>query len=315
MIGSILKIRLKQLYRAVSVIGIFRIFILMFIVVFAVGMLYFHTTMTPNVYFASGFYFLVIIFIHFKRKDKDFLIITSDKYKIIFFVEYLLFSLPLFVSLAINLHFELILGFVSVLFLIVNLNFKLKSRNLNSKLQRLIPDNAIEWKAGLRKTLFLVVLLWLVGLSFSFVDGIVPIVMFILGVIPISFYEFCEPSDMIIAFEKSSAKFLFQKIKFQVVIFSIIVLPLMIAFLIFNFHLWYVVLIEYFVLTTVHIYFILIKYSFYKPNTKATASQIFGTLGTVGVIIPVLLPLVWVLTIHFYFKSKQNLNYYLDDFN
>jgi hypothetical protein len=60
---------------------------------------------------------------------------------------------------------------------------------------------------------------------------------------------------------------------------------------------------------------ILTKYAFYEPNNKSQAAVAFGAIGALGGIIPVFLPVVWVLSVRFFFKSRENLKIYLNDFN
>lgn len=315
MIKAILNIRFKQILRELKNIGIFRMLILVSFVFFFGYILYVQTTLSPNKYYAAGVYFLVITYIHIMRKDYDFLNVNFDNFRQIYIVEYIVFSAPLLIFLAVNLEFLVISAYVLLLTPLSFIHLKKRKRTLNSKIQRFIPDDAIEWKAGLRKTFFIFIFLWFLGIVFSFYVGTVPVVIFILGILPISFFEYCEPVEMIVVFEKSSKNFLKRKIKQQFVIFSIIIIPLMIAFLLFNIEYWYVAFIEYFVLSTIHIYFVVIKYSFYEPNSKASASQVFSVLGSTSILFPVLLPLIWVMTFYFYLKAKQKLNFYLDDFN
>jgi hypothetical protein len=57
------------------------------------------------------------------------------------------------------------------------------------------------------------------------------------------------------------------------------------------------------------------KYAFYEPNIKSPAAQIYVALGALGGIIPVFLPVVWLMTILFYSKSVNKLNFFLNDYN
>lgn len=118
---------------------------------------------------------------------------------------------------------------------------------------------------------------------------------------------------MIIAFEKSSKDFLFHKIKRQTVIFSILIIPLIISFLFFHPDKWYIPVVEYLIFITLHIYLILTKYAFYDSNRESPAGQAIVAIGVLGGFIPLFLPVVWLLSIRFYFKSIKNLNYYLND--
>jgi len=203
----------------------------------------------------------------------------------------------------------------SIIFLIIHLDYKTKKRSQNFRLLQLIPSSSFEWKAGIRQTLFILIPIWVIGLFTSFFIGSVPIVLFLLGIMSFSYYEKGEPYQMIIAYEMGTIQFLLHKIKMQISLFSILSLPLIVAFLVFHPETWYIPIIEYFIFISISIYLILTKYAFYEPNTKSMSAQIFGAIGALGGIIPIFLPLVWIMSIRFFFKSKENLNFYLNDFN
>ncbi len=120
---------------------------------------------------------------------------------------------------------------------------------------------------------------------------------------------------MIIAFEKSANNFLWFKVKMQVILFSVITLPLIVAFVILHFEQWYIPVVEYFIFIFLHIYIIMTKYAFYEPNSKSPVTATLGAIGAVFSMIPIFLPVVWLLSIWFYFKSLTKLKIYLDDFN
>ena len=315
MIETIVKIRFKQIYRALIGLGLIRIIFLIGLFGFIVFVLFIETSKYPDSYYVTGLTALIILVVHAKRQDKLFLKTNFDNYKRICFVEYLI-SVSILITFLI-FHFQWIplLLLLSALYLIIQLDLKIKKRNLNTKLQQFIPSECFEWKGGVRQTLFILVTLWMIGFCTAFFIGSVPIVLFILGIIPFSFYEKGEPYQMILAYEMGTNQFLFHKIKMQLLLFSVLTMPLIAAFLVFHFERWYIPIAEYFIFISLYIYLILTKYAFYEPNSKSTSAQIFGTIGAFSGFIPVFLPVVWLLSIRFYFKSKENLNIYLNDYN
>ena len=319
MIISFLKIRFKQFYREVSALGLFRVIFMTGFLGFLVYGFLAQTTTTPDVYYVSGFYLVLIAALHLNRKDKLFLKSHFENYKMIYGAEYLLLTSPLLICLIYNQQWLSVLGTFLLLFLIINLNDNLKlsrkSRNLNTRLQQWIPDDSFEWKGGIRKYLVFLVAVWIIAMGTSFFIASVPIAIFILGVLPSGFYQECEPLPMVLAFEMKTNQFLFHKIKLQTLLFSIIVIPLIILFIVFHPEVWYIAVGEYIILVTLQIYMIVTKYAFYKPNTKSPAASTFGSVGAIGAMIPVFLPLVWVLGVWFYVKSFKNLNLYLHDYD
>jgi len=315
MIETIVKIRFKQIYRALIGLGLIRIIFLIGLFGFIVFVLFIETSKYPDSYYVTGLTALIILVVHAKRQDKLFLKTNFNNHKRICFVEYLI-SVSILITFLI-FHFQWIplLLLLSALYLIIQLDLKIKKRNLNTKLQQFIPSECFEWKGGVRQTLFILVTLWMIGFCTAFFIGSVPIVLFILGIIPFSFYEKGEPYQMILAYEMGTNQFLFHKIKMQLLLFSVLTMPLIAAFLVFHFERWYIPIAEYFIFISLYIYLILTKYAFYEPNSKSTSAQIFGTIGAFSGFIPVFLPVVWLLSIRFYFKSKENLNIYLNDYN
>jgi len=315
MLEAFINIRFKQLIRAIIEIGFFRMIFLIGLIAFLGITIFIQTSKPPNSFYVAGITTAFIVFIHSKRQDKLFLKTHFNDFRLMLFVEYLLLSSPIIAFLI--WHHQWIPAVVLLLAprLIVFIDVKPSYRNLNTKLQKLIPNTCFEWKAGIRKTFYATVILWFAALGTSFYIGSVPIAIFVLGIIFLSFYENGEPLQMLIAFEKSANQFLLQKIELQLFLFSVLILPLILAFIIFHPENWYIPIAEYFIFTSVNIYTVLTKYAFYTPNSKSPAGQTFAAIGAVCGIIPFLLPVVWLLSLRFYFKSVENLNTYLNDYN
>lgn len=314
MIVNLINIRFKQFYREILRIGFFRIIVLLGISFMLFVFLYLQTSKFPNAMYASMIVLLLILMLHTKRDDKLFLKINFSSYKWIYFVEYLLISLVLLVFLLIHNFWNIALLTIAVLGIITQLDLKKNRTRYNTRIQKWIPDECFEWKSGVRNLLPIIVIIWLIGISFSFFVGSVPIALFILGIISLNFLEKGEPYQMIIAFEKDPNKFLSLKIKQQLAILTIISAPMIISFQFFHFQLWYVPFIVYIIFCILQVYAILVKYSFYEPNSKSSAAQIFIGIGFVGLLMPIFAPLIILLSLRFYLKAKQNLSYYLNDY-
>ncbi|MFA5417891.1 MAG: hypothetical protein WC341_05480 [Bacteroidales bacterium] len=315
MIAAFLNIRIKQFNRAMSGLGLFRVVFLLGLLGFAGFVIFMLSSEETNSYYVSGGLVLILITLQLNRRDQAFLKTHFDTYKRLFLVEYALIAFPIALVLSIHSQWIPLLLLVASTGIITQLDYKPKQRSTNSLLQRLIPPASFEWKSGIRRSLFFIVPLWFIGLGTSFFTGSVPIVVFILGIIPISFYENGEPIQMITVYEKNTHQFLWLKIKLQLQVFSAITLPLIGAFIIFHIEYWYIPVIEYLVFISLHIFLILTKYTFYQPNSKSAAASIFGAIGAIASIMAIFLPIVWLLSIRFYLKSVKNLNFYLDDYN
>jgi hypothetical protein len=315
MIQSFINIRIKQILRSSKGLGLIRIIVLTGLLGIAGYGLFTQTRDTPNSFYSIGIYLTIITLVHISRSDGRFLKIHFNNFKLIFLIEYLLLLLPLFACLIYHKHWISVISVSACTSIVVNIDFKIKQKSLNTSIQRLIPSDCFEWKGGVRKTFALIVVLWIVGLGTSFFVGSVPIVLLVLGILPWSFYEKDEPLQMILAYEMGPDKFLIHKIKMQLSLFTILSLPLIFSFLIFHPDKWYIPIAEFLIFTTSHIYIILTKYAFYQPNNKSSGAKAWVAIGAMGLIIPVLIPVVWLLSIRFYFKSKETLKFYLNDYN
>lgn len=315
MIQAIIKIRIKQISRAIISLGMLRTIFLSGLIIFLFIGMFVQMSKVPNNKVLTGALLLIILIIHSKRTDKSFLKIISVDYKMIYLTEYLLLSIPLIIC-QIYYHQWLILSLTFILIYVITiLDFKKRQNSVNTKIQRLIPNNCFEWKAGVRKNIIFIVLIWTIGISASFFVGSVPIAIFILGITILNFYEKGEPLQMLIARELNAKKLLGKKIKDQIFLFSVIVIPLIIVFIIFHPENWYIPLGEYLLFLFLLTYVVLLKYAFFEPNKKSEATQFFSAIGVISIFIPFLIPVVLILALRFYFKSLSNLNFYLNDFN
>jgi hypothetical protein len=119
---------------------------------------------------------------------------------------------------------------------------------------------------------------------------------------------------MLISYQKSANKLLYHKIKRHLLIFSIITLPLIVAFIIFHLELWYIPFIEFVVLLSIHIYCIVLKYAFYSNNV-GSVNPVLQMMGIFIGLIPPATPILWILSVFFFSKAKMNLYLYLNDYN
>lgn len=308
-------LQIKRIKRSFEGLGIFRFLVVALLIVGAIFAIATFLYKGENLEIAVGVNLLLVFLLQIQRQDKTFLKINFINYRKILFYQYLFSSLPLLGFLL--YHFSWLLFFITFLGIIIApfINIKIKKSNLNTKFQHWIPDEAFEWKAGLRKFLLLMIASWLAGLAFSFFTGAVPLAIFVLGMIPLKFFEIGEPLQILISSEKSPVKLIISKFKTHTIIFTLISLPLMLAFIILHTEIWYLVLVEFVIFLSLHYYFMLLKYAWYLPNQKPGSVEVFSGIGVVGVVLPIFLPLVWLLTLWFYFKAIANLKQYLHDFD
>jgi hypothetical protein len=307
-------IRFLQIYRSLKDAGMIRVFVLFALLGLAGYILSLQLQAVPNVYYVSGLYILVIGWFHFVRRDKLFLKTQIDNFRKIYITEYLLLSVPLLVGLLAYEHWLLALVTVPFSILLSYVDYKPKVIKHLSTFQNLVPNKSFEWKAGIRRYGWYIVIIWIAAIVFSFSIGSVPVAIAVIGILTLGFYDNNEPVTMLIVYEKTPVHFILYKIKIQWLLFSALVVPLLLLFIILHLKYWYIAIIEYIVFVSLHIYLILLKYAFYEPNKKHGGAQVFGSLGIISAIVFPLVPLLWILGLRFYIKSKNNLSFYLDDY-
>lgn len=227
MIFLLLNIRFRQLIRILAEIGIFRLLILLAIATFACFALLKLTMNSPSVYYVMAVYLLAIFLVQQTRKDKQFLRLISPSATWLIAAEYVFLGLPVLFCLLVNGKWiEALVSFalMGMLASAKSPSIRLKTWMLPSWL---IPSVAFEWRAGVRKTGVLLPLLWFTGVGTSFLTGGIPVILFLLFILPLSFLEENESYQMVQSFERNPWRFLKMKISMQLVILAKLGLPLL----------------------------------------------------------------------------------------
>jgi hypothetical protein len=309
-------IRWKQSCRALSRLGLFRVVTLLIIILFLLAAVYTATGKTQNAIFISCFWASILTFIHIKRNDTTFLRINMTFSRLICSVEYVALSVPLAINLLLQKHILLALsillwamgtGFVDV-------RLQRQRKTLNTRLQQAIPSGMYEWKAGVRQYFFAIIIAWILGLCVSFFVAGVPVALFVIGILMFDFYKTYESWQILLSGQKNADKFLYLKIGQHIMLFSLLVVPLVAAFMIFHPEYWYIPVIEVIILLSVHIYCIVLKYAFYSHDKREVNPALLITGLCIG-LIPVTTPVLWLFSICFFYKAKTNLYFYLNDYN
>ncbi len=315
MIKELLTIRCKQTARNIVGIGSIRMIFLFVLVVFIGFTVFKLCEKESNAQYLGFGVLLMLSLIQLNRKDKLFLQSHFYNHKQVVFFEYLLLLSPILLCMFFYGHWTVIMEMLLGILIVIHLGVVPRVRKLNTKLQDQIPNDCIEWKAGGRKFFFVLVPVWFLGVTTSFFVGSVPIAIFTIGILSYSFYERCEPYQMLQALELNPRRLILSKITKQIMLFSALTFPMVILFVIFHSALWYIPVIEYSIFLFLHAYSIVTKYAFFSSNEVSQAGQTFRAVGLLAGLIPGLLPVVWVLTIFFYIKSIKKLDLYLNDFN
>lgn len=311
----ILRIRFIQFSRIINSLGIGRFLFIVLLLFFAFAFIYSYCMTIEGSFILSAIYLSGIVTIHFKRDDHMFLKCHVERFRIVYFQEYLILTLPLTISIIIHGHFLIASLLLISLPILSIITVKKRSLILNTRFERLVPAAIFEWKAGMRSNYIVLTLVWLISLITSFWVGSIPIASIVIGLLVVNYNNSMESLPMLLAFECTSRKFLYTKVRLNLLVYSILLLPLLITFLIIHTHYWYILVILYSLICLLITYSIFLKYSFYEPNANVTVNQTFIALGATGILLPAFLPVTIALLIRFYFRANKNLNFYLNDFN
>lgn len=318
---NIAKIRINQIERFFKKLGwLYSVIIFFAAIIFFYEFFDLKTLLISNRIYGISIVFVLytcLFFIHIKRKDKIFLISRFEYYKLLFFLEYFIISIPFIILFTISgLHIENIL-FLLFIALLVNYNnhyfiniFKLK--NTTIYITFWIDEKNYEWLSGIRKYWFGLVILYLIAtilVPFNYFS-IIFICAIIVLVIP-SFYTYFEPLIFLESQQLSTGKFLFRKISDHFILSLILISPFCIIYIFFHFtqyiFLVITVLISLFVITWLN-YF---KYYAYKHIEKTPIFYKYIVTSGAFLILP-FLPLFLIVMISKWKRLKSNIEFYTD---
>ncbi len=253
--------------------------------------------------------------LHFSRKDHRFIQLVSPRPLLIYFTEYTALVVPLIVLSIVQSGSPLFLLVLLPVLIISAVDGNVKYESGGGFLNKLIPDANFEWKAGLRKTGGLLIILWFVALALTPVPFASLIALWFLLLTVSSFYDEGEPREMLEAFEMDAGEFIKHKIKMQLMTYLIPVVPVMvITFVIFPERWW--VFLLFIVFSSINIaVFVLSKYAVWRPAEVNRSGSIVNALCMLGLFLPFLLPLPVFVLIRNYRKAITNLKPFLHDFH
>jgi hypothetical protein len=314
MLKPLLLFRIKQLLRVLDSLGIGYLILFLPLLVFPFLFLKKYTPEYPW-HIASGA-LAIALAIHLKRKDKRFLALLTNKPNPLFYLEYLIIALPPLVALALFNKWLQILAFMVLLLLVPKIKGPAAKSALFEKIICIFPLKLFELRAGLRTSFIPVVLLHFSAAIFSFLPYLSLFLVWnlTLFIASVAFGQ-NEPLNVLQASELPAKSFLYKKFIIYTNFLLVALLPVIIPYLFFNPGHWLFCALLFLSSSLLLAYTIILKYSFYQPLENSHAFQTYFSIGAIGLFIPFLLPLPFIIGIRHYFRAKSNLNNYLHDFN
>ena len=314
---SILLMRLKQSYRIMFRIDVVHLILLFCIVGFiGISCFYFLGHKPQNLCFLA-IMVLLLFNLHYQRRDRRFLHINVEYKNLIICSEYIMLTLPIVIFLVIHEFWLYSIGvlMISILLgLVPIIKKKHRKQTLNTLIQRKIPDNAYEWKAGVRRYFWFLLGLWTVGLCTCYYFYSSVIATLLIGFYVLDFFRLNESRQMLLSCQQRPPIFLRNKILQSILLLSLLILPQLIFTIIFRLNLWYIPVIEYVILLSILIYVITLKYAFYSPQ-RNSVNAIRAGIGVIIGLNPMTTIVLWILSVLLYRKACLNLKLYLNDYD
>jgi hypothetical protein len=305
------------MFRILKLLGIVRIAIIAALLTASITVVYKLLATGKYDFQIAAAVVLFIFLIHIRRRDRTFLKINFQNYRLFLAMEYFVLLLPVFVCILLTSRWLIlpiiILCVPLISFIDVNIRFGRKTHN--TRLQSLIPDEMYEWKAGVRQNLVLLITVYIAGVCLSWLVAAVPVAMCIIGLIISEFTVSDEPWTMLLAPERPPEKLIFSKLWRHCALYSLVNLPLMAVFLIFHPDLWHIPLILFGIFISIHIYLITARLAFYEADRNGKVNALLAIFGFLAGLTVILIPLLLLFSAYFIRKASINLKPLLDDYN
>ncbi len=315
MAANFLRLRLIQLAREIEALGIFRALLCLGLL-FAAGFGFYRQMQSyPNRIYAIALAMLVILTIQIRRNDKKFISTMVTCPTLIYFSEYLFFSLPLLIIVIAAARWSYAIPYLLLCILISLISYRHKPKAGIINLSGIVPADAFEWIAGIRKHSWYILPLYLCAIALVFVKfASLFLLIMVLSAIA-SFYQECEPLNILQVKELSAKRFIWKKLKSHVKLYLLSAAPIIAGYCLFNPETaWVAMLI--FILSTINLcFFILSKYALYQPGIKLTSNSVATGIALISMFIPFLLPLPLIMCLRDYNRALSNLDHYLNAYN
>lgn len=304
--------RIKQLFRLLISLGIVRFVLVSVVLVFVMFVIFRQSSSLEMYQYIVSAIVVLLGLNRFSRNDILFLKTAFDKYQMIIIAEYFIFSLPVIITGLFYGHLIVVLFLLASILLIPFISYKFSVSNVKVPGLDFFSPLDFEWKSGIRERIFFLFFIYFFGVIFSFLPGVIMVAIFFLGIIISAFYYNGESLEILVSYEMSSVQFLKFKIFRLVKLYTVCLLPFLITAFIFN---SYVVLIVAALMMIFLIYILILKYAFYVPGQDLSGHGIYSAIGLISLVIPFMIPILWMLTYRFYRQAIRNLNLYLYDFD
>jgi len=328
---ALYKTRFLQLFRLLKDIGLARVIALMFFLWFGFFLAYKYMGSPENTSKAVTAFGVALLAVHAVRKDKHFLKMFFTMPYLVYLAEYFALFLPFILIWIIYFNWLgiglLLMICITVPLVTINrgmqntgIIFKFLinpfTTNFNSSFTvRLpfIPTRSFEWISGIRRNLLVLLPVYLIFIAFSFQPYIGVIGFIILSLLVSGFYFYGESREFIEQFAKTPSSFLWLKIRDNLKLLYLFLLPILIISMIFQFHTWYYLAGAILASSLFQIITIIFKYGLFEENAPLNKINILVMINFLFIVLPFFWPVPIIMGIKYYMKARENLQKYFDD--
>jgi hypothetical protein len=308
MFNFILSLRIKQFFRGLTEIGFIRVVIIIpFMVIILLGML--ENLMKQSLWVVFGVLALILISLHFNRKDKHFLKVLKNQRFTLFSIEYLVISLPFLVWFLIeNAWFQIVASFILIgISPFINWTFIYQNSTARLHFPKFMTKD-FEWITGIRKNIGYIIPIYILAIILSYLTVSVLAALLLLAIISTTFYlEPCETRDFLHLYANAPSEFMRQKSTRALGLYVLFSIPLSIAFLIFHMEYWYLLIIALAIGSVIQLTSITLKYMTFTPKESSQRNAILLGFLIICWLTPFLQPVPLLMTITYYRKAVNRL--------
>ncbi len=310
---AIFKIRLIQIKRQFDSLGIIYSLLVIFTLVAVLYFSFVGYNKSVTAWYITSSIIGFVLLIHLSRRDLAF-VQRQIKYPVqnIYF-EYVLLLLPFYFHCLFIAQWYHVLVLLATLFLISLLRINHSTKTILPKLSLFISSTNFEWLSGVRQYTLQLFVFTILAIATCWIK-IVPLVfLWILTSIVSSFYYECESIQLLLATESSAKQFLKLKVLSHSKILLTVFLPILIINSIIHTDAIWINLAFIIVMLSFLLFTIYLKYSVYSPSDDLKHNSVLIAFTYIGVLIPFLLPVSFIMCIRNYKLAVKKLNYYFND--
>lgn len=313
MVAKLLYIRSRQLARELSDLGLLYNLLLLGVTAILIYGSFKLYQKEPHAYYLTGTLIFLCALIQVSRKDKQFLHLHIENERLEVFLEYAVITFPFSITSIPTQNWYCYPILLIAIYITSRLKFNFIQRTYLKNISVIIPASMFEWISGFRRSLFPLIPLYLLALSFSWFRILPLFILWLITVTICSFYNECESLQILKEGDKRAMDFLLHKLKAHSSYLIALYLPVLIINTIFNTEDWDINLLFILIQVSLLSFAICLKYSNYKPNRVSFGNNLILSFVSIGSLIPYLLPIPLIMACEYFKKAERNLEPYLND--